>query len=298
MKVKKAIITAAGLGTHFLPATRSIPKEMLPVVDKPVIQYIVEEIVESGIEEILIITGRNKNMIEDHFDHAVEIETTLRDRDDDELLESTLSLSNLADIHFIRQKKPLGSGHALLMAKAFVGNEPFAVLFGDELVDSKQEPCIKQLINKYESLEHTIVAVREKPWSEVCDYGVIDGPLNDEDNYEIRKIVEKPVPEEAPSNQTVVGRFILRPEIFDYIDALYEQNCKDVSLSDAISLLAQDQMVYGSIFEGKRYDISSKTGYVKATLDYALSRDEMKSSIIERMSSVVREYEVSGSVCD
>ncbi len=251
MKVKKAIITAAGLGTHFLPATRAIPKEMLPVVDKPVIQYIVEEIVAAGIEEILIITGRNKNMIEDHFDHAVEIETTLRERHDDELLESTLSLSNMANIHFIRQKKALGSGHALLMAKAFVGKEPFAVLFGDELVDSTNEPCIKQMMNVYESLEHSILAIREKPPTDIRNYGVIDGVLNEDGYHEVRSVIEKPLEANAPSNNTVVGRFVLRPEIFDYIEAVYENNKDDVPLSEAITMLAHDQMVYGMEFEGK-----------------------------------------------
>ncbi len=263
---------------------------MLPVVDKPVIQYIVEEIVEAGIEEILIITGRNKNMIEDHFDHAVEIETTLRERHDDELLESTLSLSNLANIHFIRQKKALGSGHALLMARAFVGKEPFAVLFGDELVDSENEPCIKQMMNVYESVEHSILAVREQPLSDVKDYGVIDGTLNEDGLHEVRRVVEKPEESNAPSNKTIVGRFVLRPEIFDYIEAVYEKNEEDVPLSDAISMLAHDQLVYGMEFDGKRYDIGSKTGYVKATLDFALKRDEMKQSILEQMSTVVHEH--------
>lgn len=290
MKVKKAIITAAGLGTHFLPATRAIPKEMLPVVDKPVIQYIVEEVVAAGIEEILIITGRNKNMIEDHFDHAVEIETTLKERHDDELLESTLSLSNLANIHFIRQKKALGSGHALLMARAFVGKEPFAVLYGDELIDSESTPCIKQLIDSYESLEHTVLAVREMPESDVKNYGVVDAVLNEDGYHEVKKVVEKPIEETSPSNNTVVGRFVLRPEIFDYIEAIYEENELDVPLTDAISLLAHDQMVYGMEFEGKRYDIGSKTGYVKATLDFALKREEMKHSILEQMNTVVHEH--------
>ncbi len=175
------------MGTHFLPATRAIPKEMLPVVDKPVIQYIVEEVVAAGIEEILIITGRNKSMIEDHFDHAVEIETTLRERHDDELLESTLSLSNLANIHFIRQKRPLGSGHALFMARAFVGSEPFAVLYGDELIDSKDAPCIKQMMTAYESLEHSILAIRENTKDQVEHYGVIESELNEDGIHEIKR---------------------------------------------------------------------------------------------------------------
>lgn len=290
MKVKKAIITAAGLGTHFLPATRAIPKEMLPVVDKPVIQYIVEEVVAAGIEEILIITGRNKSMIEDHFDHAVEIETTLRERHDDELLESTLSLSNLANIHFIRQKRPLGSGHALLMARAFVGSEPFAVLYGDELIDSEDAPCIKQMMTAYESLEHSILAIRENTKDQVEHYGVIESELNEDGIHEIKGLLEKPHKEEAPSQNTVVGRFVLRPEIFDYIDAIYEKTPSDVPLTKAITMLAKDQMVYGMDFEGKRYDIGSKTGYVKATLDFALKREEMKYSILEQMTTVVHEH--------
>ncbi len=287
MKVKKAIITAAGLGTHFLPATRAIPKEMLPIVDKPVIQYIVEEIVEAGIEEILIITGRNKNMIEDHFDHAFEIETTLKEKDDQALLETTLSVSDLANIHFIRQKKELGSGHALLKARAFVGNEPFAVLFGDELVDATTEPCIKQLMNAYEELSHSVLALREQPKDRLDQYGVINGEKNEDGFYEVRNIVEKPDPEEAPSETALVGRFVLRPEIFDYIEAIYDKTSEEVGLTDALNMLAHDQRVYGVDFEGKRYDIGSKAGYVKATLDFALKRDEMKDSILEQMNLYV-----------
>ncbi len=284
MKVKKAIITAAGLGTHFLPATRAIPKEMLPIVDKPVIQYIVEEIVEAGIEEILIITGRNKSMIEDHFDHAFEIETTLKEKDDQALLETTLSVSDLANIHFIRQKKELGSGHALLKARAFVGNEPFAVLYGDELIDSSCEPCIKQLMNAYELLSHSVLALREQPKNALSNYGVIEGKKNEDGFYDVKSIAEKPQVEAAPSCMSLVGRFVLRPEVFDYIEAVYQASPTDVPLTDALNMLAHDQRVYGLDFEGSRYDIGTKAGYVKATLDFALKRDEMKDCILEQMN--------------
>ncbi len=290
MKVKKAIIMAAGLGTHFLPATRAIPKEMLPVVDKPVIQYLVEEIVEAGIEEILIITGRNKNMIEDHFDHAFELETTLKERDDHELLETTLSVSDLANIHFIRQKKELGTGHALLKARAFVGNEPFAVLCGDDLVDASCEPCIKQLMNSYELLGHTVLALCEQPKDKPHDYGVIEGEKNEDGFYEVSGIAEKYEITAASQNTKMVGRYVLRPEIFDYIEVIYDRSPENVPLNEALNMLSHDQRVYGVCFEGKHYDIGTKAGYVQATLDFALKRDEMKNSILEQMSTAVEAY--------
>ncbi|MDT8716512.1 UTP--glucose-1-phosphate uridylyltransferase GalU [Clostridium sp. 19966] len=276
MKVKKAVIPAAGLGTRFLPATKAQPKEMLPIVDKPTIQYIIEEAVNSGIEEILIITGRNKRAIEDHFDKSVELEQELENHSKDAMLSMIKDISNMANIYYIRQKEPKGLGHAINCARTFVGNEPFAVMLGDDVVDS-EEPCLKQLIDCYNEYKTTILGVQDVPQHDVSKYGIIKA-MNIEDRvYKVKDMVEKPKPEEAPSNIAILGRYIITPNIFDVLDNTKPGKGGEIQLTDALKSLMNSEAMYAYNFKGRRYDVGDKLGFLEANIEYALKREELRA---------------------
>lgn len=280
MKVRKAIIPAAGLGTRFLPATKAQPKEMLPIVDKPTIQYIVEEAIASGIEDIIIVSGRSKRAIEDHFDKSYELEETLLKKNKLELLEQVQAISNMANIHYIRQKEALGLGHAIACAKSFIGNEPFAVLLGDDLVQS-EKPCLKQLIEVFDRYHSSLVGVQPVADEDVSKYGII-APNGEEiapGVISVQSLIEKPKKEDAPSNYAIMGRYILRPEIFDILETLPPGEGGEIQLTDAINELNRVQAVLAYHFDGNRYDVGDKFGFVKATIDFALQRDDIKDDV-------------------
>jgi UTP--glucose-1-phosphate uridylyltransferase len=285
MRVKKAIIPAAGLGTRFLPATKAQPKEMLPIVDKPTIQYIIEEAVASGIEEILIITGRNKRAIEDHFDKSVELENELEAHNKQELLTMVRDISNMVNIHYIRQKEPKGLGHAIGCAKTFVGNEPFAVMLGDDVVDSKV-PCLKQLINCYDEYKTSILGVQEVAKEDVSKYGIVKGTFIEERVYKVKDLVEKPKMEEAPSNIAILGRYIITPRIFDIIENTKPGKGGEIQLTDALKVLMSNEAMYAYNFEGRRYDVGDKLGFLEATVEYALKREELKRPFMEYLFTI------------
>ena len=284
MKVRKAIIPAAGLGTRFLPATKAQPKEMLPIVDKPTIQYIIEEAVASGIEEILIITGRNKKCIEDHFDKSVELEMELEKNHKDELLEIVRGISDMVDIHYIRQKEPRGLGHAILCARAFVGNEPFAVLLGDDVVDS-EVPCLKQLMDCYKEYKTSILGVQTVAKEDVNKYGIVDGIHIEDRVYKVKKLVEKPAVEESPSNVAILGRYIITPQIFDILKNTAPGKGGEIQLTDALQTLIESEAMYAYNFEGRRYDVGDKLGFLQATVEFALKRDELREPFIKYLTS-------------
>ena len=268
-RIRKAIIPAAGLGTRFLPATKAQPKEMLPIVDKPTLQYIIEECVASGIEEILIITGRNKKSIEDHFDKSVELEMELEKSGKKEMLELVRGISDMVDIHYIRQKEPRGLGHAINCAKSFVGNEPFAVMLGDDVVDS-EVPCLKQLINCFNEYKTTILGVQTVEFDSVNKYGIIDGLPIENRVYKVKKLVEKPSVEEAPSNIAILGRYIITPQIFKVLENTKPGKGNEIQLTDALETLIKSEAMYAYNFEGRRYDVGDKLGFLEATVEFAL----------------------------
>jgi UTP--glucose-1-phosphate uridylyltransferase len=288
-KVRKAIIPAAGLGTRFLPATKAQPKEMLPIVDKPTIQYIIEEAVASGIEDIIIVTGRGKRAIEDHFDKSYELEETLAKKGKYDMLEEVQGISKLANIHYIRQKEPLGLGHAISCASRFIGDEPFAVLLGDDIVHSPEKPCLKQLVDVYERYNSSVIGVQEVPEQDVSKYGVISINQNgiEDGVYHINDLVEKPKMEEAPSNYAIMGRYVLRPEIFEILENQKPGAGGEIQLTDAIKTLNQMQMVVGYEFEGVRHDVGDKFGFVKATVEFALERKDLKPQVMEYLRGVL-----------
>jgi UTP--glucose-1-phosphate uridylyltransferase len=285
MKVKKAVIPAAGLGTRFLPATKAQPKEMLPIVDKPTIQYIIEEAVASGIEEILIITGRNKRAIEDHFDKSVELEQELDHNGKDELLTMVRDISNMANIHYIRQKEPRGLGHAISCARTFVGNEPFAVMLGDDVVDS-QTPCLKQLIDCYNEFKTTILGVQEVPNSDVNKYGIVKGMHIEERVYKVKDLVEKPKKEEAPSNIAILGRYIITPQIFGILENTIPGKGGEIQLTDALKTLIGNEAMYAYNFEGRRYDVGDKQGFLEASIEFALKRDDLRNNFMKYLLTI------------
>lgn len=285
MKVKKAIIPAAGLGTRFLPATKAQPKEMLPIVDKPTIQYIVEEAINSGIEEILIVTGRNKRAIEDHFDRSVELELELKKKGNEVLLKQVRDISNLVDIHYVRQKEAKGLGHAIYCARTFVGNEPFAVLLGDDVVDAAV-PCLKQLMNVYESYSRTVLGVQEVRQVDVDKYGIIDFDRVSDRLYKVKNLVEKPPKEKAPSNVAILGRYIITPEIFGILEKTKPGSGGEIQLTDALKALSKVQQIFAYNFEGKRYDIGSKLGFLQATVEFALKREELKDEFAKYLKGL------------
>lgn len=273
-RIRKAIIPAAGLGTRFLPATKAQPKEMLPIVDKPAIQYIVEEAVKSGIEDIIIVTGRTKRAIEDHFDKSIEIELALRGKGDHDMLEVVEGIADLANIYYVRQKEPRGLGHAVACARTFIGHEPFAVLLGDDIVDS-EVPCLKQMMDLYEELQTTIIGVREVDWSEVNRYGIVKPKAYRDKVYGVNDLVEKPTRQLAPSNLAIMGRYIIESEIFDILEALDPGAGGEIQLTDGLRKLAERKEMYAYTFDGMRYDIGDKLGYLQATVEFALKREEL-----------------------
>lgn len=278
-KVRKAIIPAAGLGTRFLPATKAMPKEMLPIVDKPTIQYIVEEAVESGIEDIIIVTGKGKRAIEDHFDNSFELEQNLLEKGKLELLNEVQKSSNV-DIHYIRQKEPKGLGHAVWCARKFIGNEPFAVLLGDDIVQAER-PCLKQLIDEYEKTLSSIIGVQTVPENETHRYGIIDPLLNTGRRYQVNRFVEKPELGSAPSNLAIMGRYILNPEIFMFLERQETGAGGEIQLTDAIQSLNEIQRVFAYDFEGTRYDVGEKIGFIKTTIDFALKDESLRGNLVE-----------------
>ncbi|HCT9428779.1 TPA: UTP--glucose-1-phosphate uridylyltransferase GalU [Staphylococcus aureus] len=277
-KIKKAIIPAAGLGTRFLPATKAMPKEMLPILDKPTIQYIVEEAARAGIEDIIIVTGRHKRAIEDHFDSQKELEMVLKEKGKSELLEKVQYSTELANIFYVRQKEQKGLGHAISSARQFIGNEPFAVLLGDDIVES-EVPAVKQLIDVYEETGHSVIGVQEVPEADTHRYGIIDPLAKNGRQYEVKKFVEKPAQGTAPSNLAIMGRYVLTPEIFDYLKTQKEGAGNEIQLTDAIERMNNDNQVYAYDFEGERYDVGEKLGFVKTTIEYALKDDSMREEL-------------------
>lgn len=282
--IKKAIIPAAGLGTRFLPATKAQAKEMLPIVDKPTLQYIIEEAIASGIEEILIVTGRNKKCIEDHFDRSVELELELEKKGKSAMLEMVQDISNMVNIHYIRQKEPKGLGHAVHCAKSFIGNEPFAVLLGDDIVDAKT-PCLKQMINAYDEYKTSILGVQEVDKDKVNKYGILDVKHIEDRVYKVKDMVEKPAVEEAPSNIAILGRYIITPAIFDILENQEPGKGGEIQLTDALQTLATKEAIYAYNFEGRRYDVGDKLGFLEATVDFALKRPELRDDFVEFLKS-------------
>ena len=287
-KIKKAVIPAAGLGTRFLPATKAQPKEMLPIVDKPTLQYIIEECVASGIEEILIITGRNKKSIEDHFDKSVELEMELEKAGKKEMLEMVRDISDMVNIHFIRQKEPKGLGHAILCAKTFVGNEPFAVLLGDDVVYNDEKPCLKQLIDCYAEYNTSVLGVQTVAPENVNKYGIVGGIQIEDRVYKVKKLVEKPSLEEAPSNVAILGRYIITPKIFEILENTAPGKGNEIQLTDALLKLIEEEAMYAYDFEGRRYDVGDKLGFLEATVEYALRREELRDDFMEYLNNIIK----------
>jgi UTP--glucose-1-phosphate uridylyltransferase len=285
MKVRKAIIPAAGLGTRFLPATKAMPKEMLPIVDKPTIQYIVEEAIESGIEDIIIVTGKGKRAIEDHFDHSFELEQNLFDKGKMDLLYEVQKSSKLS-IHYIRQKEPKGLGHAIWCARKFIGDEPFAVLLGDDIVKA-DTPCLKQMMDQYNRYNASILGIQTVKEDQVSRYGIVDGTQMSDRLYNVSKLVEKPKQEEAPSNLAIMGRYILTSRIFDILETLEPGAGGEIQLTDAIAELNKHEAVYAYDFEGTRYDVGEKMGFIQTTIEFALQREELKNDLLNYLSFVV-----------
>ncbi|AGN38129.1 UTP--glucose-1-phosphate uridylyltransferase GalU [Bacillus paralicheniformis] len=290
-KVRKAIIPAAGLGTRFLPATKAMPKEMLPIVDKPTIQYIIEEAVEAGIEDIIIVTGKSKRAIEDHFDFSPELERNLEEKGKTELLEKVKKASNLADIHYIRQKEPKGLGHAVWCARNFIGDEPFAVLLGDDIVQA-EKPGLRQLMDEYEKTLSSVIGVQQVPEDQTHRYGIIDPLTNEGRLYQVKNFVEKPKPGTAPSNLAILGRYVFTPEIFMYLDKQQIGAGGEIQLTDAIQKLNEIQRVFAYDFEGKRYDVGEKLGFIQTTLEFAMQDSDLKDSLIPFMQDLLAKEEV------
>lgn len=292
-KVRKAIIPAAGLGTRFLPATKAMPKEMLPIVDKPTIQYIVEEAVASGIEDIIIVTGKGKRAIEDHFDIAFELEQNLAEKGKLDILEKVRYSTNLADIHYIRQKEPKGLGHAVWCARNFIGDEPFAVLLGDDIVQC-ETPCLKQLIDQYEETHSSVIGVQMVPDQVTHRYGIVEPSVKSGRRYQVENFVEKPAPGTAPSNLAIMGRYILTPEIFMFLEQQKTGTGGEIQLTDAIQKLNQIQHVFAYDFEGTRYDVGEKLGFVKTTVEFALQHDDLRDELVEYLNELVELVKVNG----
>lgn len=286
-RVRKAIIPAAGLGTRFLPATKAMPKEMLPIVDKPTIQYIIEEAMESGIEDLIIVTGKGKRAIEDHFDHNFELEQNLIEKEKYDLLEKVRHSSGI-NLHYIRQKEPKGLGHAVWCARKFIGNEPFAVLLGDDIVQA-ETPCLKQLINEYDNTGTSVIGVQTVGDEQTHRYGIID-PLTKEGKlYQVNKFVEKPKQGTAPSNLAIMGRYVLTPEIFEILENQETGAGGEIQLTDAIQSLNEQQNVYAYDFDGKRYDVGEKFGFIQTTIEFALQQEDLKTELLELMQNLVEQ---------
>ncbi|HUS90168.1 MAG TPA: UTP--glucose-1-phosphate uridylyltransferase GalU [Desulfosporosinus sp.] len=289
-KIRKAVIPAAGLGTRFLPATKAQPKEMLPIVDKPTIQFIVEEAVQSGIEDIIIVTGRSKRAIEDHFDRSIELEVFLKNTEKEELLDMVQDISRMADIFYVRQKEALGLGHAIYSAHKFIGDEPFAVLLGDDIIHAKI-PCLQQMIKVYERFGTSIVAVQEVPLEKTSKYGIVDGEVIGERIYRARNLVEKPKPEDAPATRlAIMGRYILNPDIFGILENLQPGKDGEIQLTDGLRELSKVQEIIAFDFEGRRYDVGDKLGFIQATIEYGLRRDDLSNELKNYLHQIMQEY--------
>jgi UTP-glucose-1-phosphate uridylyltransferase len=291
-KIRKAVIPAAGLGTRFLPATKAQPKEMLPIVDKPTIQYIVEEAIRSGIEDIIIVTGRNKRAIEDHFDRSMELEAFLEKNAKDELLDLVQDIARMADIYYVRQKEALGLGHAIYSARKFIGEEPFAVLLGDDVIYS-EVPALRQMMNQYERYGASMVGVQEVPLEDTSKYGIVDGERYVDRLYRAKNMVEKPRSEDAPSTRlAIMGRYILNPEIFDILGELQPGKGGEIQLTDGIKELGRYQEILAYEFEGRRYDVGDKLGFVEATIDFALRRGDIAEDLMNYLREMVRKADI------
>jgi len=287
MRLRKAVIPAAGLGTRFLPATKAQPKEMLPIVDKPAIQYVVEEAVRAGLTEILIVTGRGKRSIEDHFDRSLELEHFLEEKGKFDDLKQVREISEMAEIHYIRQKDPLGLGHAVSVAEAFVGGEPFAVLLGDDIM-ADHHPLLSEMLDVHERYGRSVLAVTEVSREEVSLYGIVEGEFLEERLARVRSVIEKPEPDEAPSNLAAIGRYILTPEIFDCLRGIPPGRGGEIQLTDAITLLARQQAVYAWVFEGGRFDVGKKLDYLKATIELAIDREDLGEDLRAYLADLVQ----------
>ncbi len=286
MKLRKAVIPVAGLGTRFLPATKTVPKELLPIVDIPSIQYVVQEAVDAGIQEIIFVTGRGKDGIEDHFDEAPELEQVLAERGHTEIVETLRRIAEMTEVVSVRQKKPLGLGHAVLCARDLVGDEPFAVMLADDLIDS-DTPCIRQLLDIFEDTKESVIALMEVLPEEVQQYGVIKGQEIGKRLYQIQATVEKPPAKEAPSRMAIIGRYILRPEIFAILQQQPPGRGGEIQLTDGLAQLVRERQVFGCQFLGDRYDIGDKFGFVRATVAYALKRPDLKAKVKDYLKSIV-----------
>lgn len=287
--VKKAIIPAAGLGTRFLPVTKALPKEMLPIIDKPTIQYIVEEAKASGIEDIIIVTGKGKRAIEDHFDHSLELEETLEKQGKFDLLEKVQKSSNI-DIHYIRQKEPKGLGHAVWSARKFIGNEPFAVLLGDDIVEA-ETPGLKQLINQFEERQRSIIGVQTVPDGETDRYGIIDPAGKDGRLYKVKTFIEKPALGDEPSNLAIMGRYVLTPEIMDLLGDQEIGTGNEIQLTDAIQRLNEKESVFAYDFEGRRYDVGEIEGYLKTQIEMSLNHEDIRKDLLPFLEELIRKYD-------
>ena len=286
MKIRKAVIPVAGLGTRFLPATKTVPKELLPIVDIPSIQYVVQEAVDSGIQEIIFVTGRGKDGIEDHFDEAPELEQVLGERGQSDTVKMLRRIAEMTEVVSVRQKRPLGLGHAVLCARDLVAGEPFAVLLADDLIDS-EVPCVRQLLDIFDEKQESVIALMKVPQEEVHQYGVIKGDEVATRLYHIDAMVEKPTAQEAPSRMAIIGRYILRPEIFRLLEEVPPGRGGEIQLTDGLSHLVQDRKVYGCEFEGDRYDIGDKFGFVRATVAFALKRPDLEPRVRDYLRSIV-----------
>jgi UTP--glucose-1-phosphate uridylyltransferase len=287
MKLRKAVFPAAGLGTRFLPATKAQPKEMLPLVDKPIIQYVIEEAVAAGLTNIIIVTGRGKNAIEDHFDVSYELEKLLEERGKHDLLEQVRAISSMINVAYVRQGETLGLGHAVMVARDLVGDEPFAVMLGDDIIDAPV-PCMKQMVQVFERVGDPVIAVCRVPPEEISAYGVIDGePEPDNDRlYRVRDMVEKPPPDQAPSDLAIIGRYILTPDIFEALARTPRDAGGEIQLTNGIRALRRHRRVYGYRFEGVRHDAGNKLGFLKATVEFALKRDDLGGPFREYLRSL------------
>jgi UTP--glucose-1-phosphate uridylyltransferase len=286
MNVKKAVIPVAGLGTRLLPATKTVPKELLPIVDTPAIQYVVQEAVDSGVTEMIFVTARGKDSIEDHFDEAPELEQALEQRGQRELLERLQAISRMIEIVSVRQKQPLGLGHAVLSARNLVGDEPFAVLLSDDLIDDRV-PCVRQLVNIFEAKGESVLALRRVPRADVGRYGIVQGRALGNRTYEVEAMVEKPDPKDAPSELAVVGRYILHPEIFSCLEKVRPGKGGEIQLTDGIAELARKRKVYGYEFTGEHYDVGDKLGFVRATVAYALKRPDLREPLKKHLAAML-----------
>ncbi|MGH9867788.1 MAG: UTP--glucose-1-phosphate uridylyltransferase GalU [Candidatus Polarisedimenticolia bacterium] len=283
--IRKAVFPAAGLGTRFLPATKAQPKEMLPLVDKPVIQYVIEEAVASGIEDIIIVTGRGKNAIEDHFDVSFELEKVLEMRGEREKLAVVRDISDMIRLSYVRQKEALGLGHAILVARELVGNEPFAVFLGDDVIDAKV-PAMRQMMKVFEKVGASVVALEEVDRARTKDYGVIAGRVQEDRIWQVKSLVEKPEPAKAPSNMAIIGRYILTPEIFKHLERTRADRRGEIQLTNGLRSLLKEQPIFGYQFQGKRYDTGHKLGFLKATVEFALKRPDLGEEFREYLRSL------------